>query len=41
MTQPNLPISPLRQCMIEDMQIRKLAPEKKTSYICAINKLAD
>ncbi|MFT5132692.1 MAG: integrase/recombinase XerD [Gammaproteobacteria bacterium] len=27
--------------MIEDMQIRKLAPRTQTSYICAVKKLAD
>jgi integrase/recombinase XerD len=41
MTQPNQPISPLRQRMIEDMTMRKLAPKTQTSYICAVKKLAD
>ncbi len=41
MTQPNQPISPLRQRMIEDMTMRKLAPKTQASYICAVKKLAD
>ena len=41
MSQPTQPISPLRQRMIEDMHIRKLAPKTQTSYICAVKKLAD
>ena len=41
MAQPTQPISPLRQRMIEDMYIRKLAPRTQTSYICAVKKLAD
>ena len=41
MTQSTQPISPLRQRMIEDMQIRKLAPKTQASYICAVKKLAD
>ena len=41
MTQSNQPISPLRQRMIEDMQLRKLAPKTQTSYIRAVKKLAD
>ncbi|MCP4331111.1 MAG: tyrosine-type recombinase/integrase [Gammaproteobacteria bacterium] len=41
MTQPNQPISPLRQRMIEDMTMRKLAPRIQASYICAVKKLAD
>ena len=35
------PISPLRQRMIEDMTMRKLAPKTQTSYIRAVKKLAD
>jgi integrase/recombinase XerD len=34
-------ISPLRQRMIEDMQMRKLAPKTQASYICAVKKLSD
>ncbi len=41
MTQPIKPISPLRQRMIEDMTMRKLAPKTQVSYICAVKKLAD
>jgi integrase/recombinase XerD len=41
MSQPTQPISPLRQRMIEDMHLRKLAPKTQTSYICAVKKLAD
>jgi integrase/recombinase XerD len=41
MTQPTQPISPLRQRMIEDMQMRKLAPKTRASYICAVKKLVD
>ncbi|MDH3692585.1 MAG: site-specific integrase [Gammaproteobacteria bacterium] len=40
MTQLNQPISPLRQRMIEDMQLRQLAPGTQTSYIRAVKKLA-
>jgi site-specific recombinase XerD len=41
MTQSTQPISPLRQRMIEDMNLRKLAPKTRTSYIRAVKKLAD
>jgi len=41
MTQSTQPISPLRQRMIEDMNLRKLAPKTQTSYIRAVKKLAD
>jgi integrase len=41
MTQSTKPISPLRQRMIEDMAMRKLAPKTQASYICAVKKLAD
>ena len=41
MTQPTQPISPLRQRMIEDMTMRKLAPKTQASYIRAVKKLAD
>jgi site-specific recombinase XerD len=40
MTQSIQPISPLRQRMIEDMQMRKLAPKTQTSYLRAVKKLA-
>ena len=40
MTQSTQPISPLRQRMIEDMNLRKLAPKTQTSYIRAVKKLA-
>jgi hypothetical protein len=36
MTQSTQPISPLRQRMIEDMHMRKLAPKTQASYICAV-----
>jgi integrase/recombinase XerD len=41
MAQPSQPISPLRQRMIEDMRIRKLAPKTQSGYIRAVKKLAD
>jgi len=41
MAQPNQPISPLRQRMIEDMTMRKLAPKTQASYISAVKKLSD
>ena len=41
MAQSTQPISPLRQRMIEDMHLRKLAPKTQASYICAVKKLAD
>ena len=41
MTQSTQSISPMRQRMIEDMQMRKLAPKTQTSYLCAVKKLAD
>ena len=41
MTQSTHPTSPLRQRMIEDMQMRKLAPKTQASYLCAVKKLAD
>ena len=40
MAQSTQPISPLRQRMIEDMNLRKLAPKTQTSYIRAVKKLA-
>ncbi len=41
MAQSTQPISPLRQRMIEDMHLRKLAPKTQTGYIRAVKKLAD
>jgi len=41
MTQSTQPISPLRQRMIEDMRLRKLAPKTQISYISTVKKLAD
>jgi site-specific recombinase XerD len=41
MAQPTQPISPLRQRMIEDMHMRKLAPKTQASYVCAVKKLAN
>ncbi|MCP4766411.1 MAG: tyrosine-type recombinase/integrase, partial [Gammaproteobacteria bacterium] len=41
MAQSTQPISPLRQRMIEDMTMRKLAAKTQASYICAVKKLAD
>ncbi len=41
MAQPTQPISPLRQRMIEDTHIRKLAPKTQVGYIRAVKKLAD
>ena len=41
MAQSTQPISPLRQRMIEDMTMRKLAPKTQASYICTVKKLAD
>jgi hypothetical protein len=39
MTDHNQPISPLRQRMLEDMQLRKLAPKTQSAYIRAVKKL--
>ena len=41
MAQSTQPISPLRQRMIEDMHMRKLAPKTQVGYIRAVKKLAD
>jgi hypothetical protein len=35
----NHPISPLRQRMLEDMHMRKLAPKTQQSYIRAVSRL--
>jgi len=39
MTQNTQPISPLRQRMIEDMNMRKLAPKTQSQYIRAVKNL--
>ena len=36
MTQSTQPISPLRQRMIDDMTIRKMAPKTQAAYIRAV-----
>lgn len=41
MSQATKPISPLRQRMIEDMNLRKLAPKTQDAYIRAVKKLGD
>ncbi|MCP4045527.1 MAG: tyrosine-type recombinase/integrase [Gammaproteobacteria bacterium] len=41
MAQSKQTISPLRQRMIEDMHLRKLAPKTQVSYIRAVKKLSD
>ena len=41
MTQSTQPISPLRQRIVEDMTLPKLAPRTQAGYICAVKKLAD
>lgn len=41
MSQATQPISPLRQRMIEDMHLRKLAPKTQDAYIRAVKKLGD
>ncbi len=33
-------VSPLRQRMVEDMRMRKLAPKTQTAYIRAVRKFA-
>lgn len=37
----NKPVSPLRQRMIEDMRMRKLAPDTQNGYIRAVKRFAD
>ena len=39
MTQATRPISPLRQRMIEDMHLRKLAPKTQSGYIRTVRNL--
>ena len=34
------PVSPLRQRMLEDMRMRKLAPKTQQSYIRAVSRFA-
>jgi integrase/recombinase XerD len=41
METPTPTVSPLRQRMIEDMRMRKLAPKTQTTYIRAVRKLSD
>ena len=41
MPQTTQSISPLRQRMIEDMRLRKLAPKTQDAYIRAVKKLGD
>lgn len=36
----NHPVSPLRQRMLEDMHMRKIAPKTQQSYIRAVNRFA-
>jgi integrase/recombinase XerD len=40
MTQTTQPASPLRQRLIDDMRLRKLAPKTQSGYIRAVKKLA-
>ena len=40
MNEPTREISPLRQRMLEDMRLRKLAPHTQASYVRAVRKLA-
>lgn len=40
MTSSTSTASPLRQRMIEDMRMRKLAPKTRTAYIRAVRQLA-
>lgn len=40
METPTHAVSPLRQRMIEDMRMRKLAPKTQTAYIRAVIKFA-
>ena len=36
----NQPVSPLRQRMLEDMRMRKLAPKTREAYIRAVSRFA-
>ena len=40
MTKNTRSISPLRQRMLDDMQLRKLAPRTQTHYLRAVRNLA-
>lgn len=40
MTASTHPISPLRQRMIDDMRLRKLAPKTQSAYIRAVRQFA-
>ncbi|MDP3348285.1 MAG: DUF302 domain-containing protein [Hydrogenophaga sp.] len=40
MNAPHPTVSPLRQRMLEDMRMRKLAPKTQTAYIRAVRRLA-
>ena len=40
MIQNTQAVSPLRQCMIEDMMLRKLSPKTQSAYIRAVKKLS-
>ena len=39
--QSQAPVSPLRQRMLEDMQMRKLSPKTQSAYIQGVKKLGD
>ena len=40
MNAPHTTVSPLRQRMLEDMRIRRLAPQTQTAYIRAVRRFA-
>ena len=40
MNAPKQNVSPLRQRMIEDMRMRRLAPKTQTAYIRAVRQFA-
>jgi len=40
MTQVTSPNSPLRQRMLDDMRMRKLAPKTQSAYLRAVQRLA-
>lgn len=40
MNAPKQNVSPLRQRMIEDMRMRRLAPKTQTAYIRAVRRFA-
>ena len=39
MTQTTQSVSPLRQCMIDEMMMRKLSPKTQSGYIRAVKNL--